>query len=67
MKRVQLPLDLINNVPDTEQILPGCFYFLQGDLFTGLVFSDTGSLFDQKAPLLRFCHQNHADTALLDN
>jgi len=67
MESVELPLDLTDYITDTEQILLCGLHLFEGNLLAGLVFCDTGGLFDQKTALLRLCHQDHADTPLLDN
>ena len=67
MQRIELPLDLRNNVAYSQKVLPSQLDLLQCHLFACLEFRNTSCFFDEKAALLGLGKEDHADAALFDD
>ena len=67
LERVYLPAHFFQNVEHARQVLLGAFQLRFRQALLGLEFADSGSLFDDGAPILRPVAQNLADASLFDD
>ena len=64
LQRADLAFDFLDDVLHANQVRLGVFQFAEGFLLLGLEFCNAGSLFKNRAPVLRAVAQDLVDLAL---
>src|SRR5579862_4270053 len=66
-QRVHLAADFFQNVENSREVLLGAFQLGFRQTLLGFEFADSGRLFDDRAPILRFIAEDLPDASLLDD